>query len=65
MLWAKVFEFFTLVALMIQQKMLDDAKLKESGKLDEIDAQIAILKTSRDPEERKNAALALHKARKS
>ena len=64
MLWTKVFEFFTLIALMLQQKMLDDAKLKESGKLDEMDRAIAILKTSRDPKEREDAALALHKARK-
>lgn len=60
----KVFEFLSLLALIVQEKIMADAKRKESGKLDAIDEALVILKTSRDPEERKNAAIALHEARK-
>lgn len=63
--WTLALQIIVWLLGYVEREMLKEAELKQSGKLDEIQASIHILKTSRDPEERKNAALRLHQARKS
>lgn len=62
--YVRAIEFLTLLVLVFREKMIKEAELKESGKLDEIQASIDILMKSRDPKERKDAAIALGKARR-
>lgn len=51
------------IALKIEGEIVKEAERVESGKLEVIQASLLTLKTSRDPKERREAALKLKQAR--
>lgn len=56
-------QFLAGVMRIIEVKIVAEAERKQSGKLDVIHASILTLKTSRDPKERREAAIKLKQAR--